>query len=200
MELFAIIIGYIGTGVLFLSYQMPKKKQIVLLQILSISIFTVHFFLLGSYTGAIMNVIALTKTVLYYFENKPWFRNVLFTSVYAIVIFIAGIMTWQGFPSLFPLIAMLVHTFAYNIKKEKWFRLCMFPTSPLWMVYAILTGSIPALIGEILTTTSLLSAIIRYDVLHKEPKPGGLLNLFGKTKKENGPLPSGSGTDTEKES
>ncbi|MBR4467098.1 MAG: YgjV family protein, partial [Clostridia bacterium] len=46
-------------------------------------------------------------------------------------------------------------------------RICMFPTSPLWMVYAILTGSIPALIGEILTTTSLLSAIIRYDILKK---------------------------------
>jgi len=46
----------------------------------------------------------------------------------------------------------------------------MFPTSPLWMVYAVLTGSVPALIGEILTTVSLLSAIIRYDVLKLEPK------------------------------
>ena len=167
MEIAAKIIGYIGTGVLFLSYQMPRKKQIVLLQILSISIFTVHFFLLGGYTGAIMNLIALTKTVLYYFENRPWFKNVLFTCVYAAVILVAGILTWQGFPSLFPLLAMLVHTLAYNVKKEKWFRICMFPTSPLWMVYAILTGSIPALIGEILTTTSLLSAIIRYDILQK---------------------------------
>ena len=200
MEVFAKIIGYIGTGVLFLSYQMPKKKQIVLLQILSISIFTVHFFLLGSYTGAIMNLIALTKTVLYYFENKPWFRNTLFTAVYAIIIFVAGIVTWQGFPSLFPLIAMLVHTFAYNIKQEKWFRLCMFPTSPLWMVYAILTGSIPALIGEILTTTSLLSAIIRYDVLHKEPKPGGLFSLFRKPEEEKGSEPAETGTDSESQS
>ena len=170
METAAAIIGYVGTGVLFLSYQMPKKRQIVLLQIMSISIFTVHFFMLGGVTGAVMNLIALSKTVLYYFENKPWFRNVLFTAFYAIVILTAGIATWQGLPSLFPLLAMLLHTGAYNIKKEKWFRLCMFPTSPLWMVYAILTGSVPALIGEILTTTSLLSAIIRYDVLKKEPK------------------------------
>ena len=170
METVAKIIGYVGTGVLFLSYQMPKKRQIVLLQILSISIFTVHFFLLGSYTGAVMNLIALTKTVLYYFENRPWFRNVLFTATYAIVITTAGIATWQGLPSLFPLLAMLLHTFAYNIKQEKPFRLCMFPTSPLWMVYAILTGSVPALIGEILTTVSLLSAIVRYDVLKREPK------------------------------
>ena len=170
METAAMIIGYFGTGILFLSYQMPRKRQIVLLQIVSISIFTLHYFLLGGYTGAIMNLIALSKTVLYYFENKPWFKNVLFSVIYTVIIVITGIITWQGYQSVFPITAMLVHTFAYNIKKEKWFRIFMFPTSPLWMVYAILTGSIPAIIGEILTTTSMISAIIRYDVLHHEKK------------------------------
>ena len=166
----AMIIGYVGMGLLFLSYQMPKKKQIIVLQIAAISIFTVHYFMLGGYTGANMNIIALTKTVLYYFEDRPWFKNVLFSAFYAVVIIIAGVLSWQGYESIFPILAMLVHTAAYNIKKEKWFRLSMFPTSPLWMVYAILTGSTPALIGEILTTSSMVSAIIRYDILHRGQK------------------------------
>jgi len=165
VELAAKIIGYFGTAMLFLSFQMPKKKQIVLFQIVAVSIFTVHYFMLGGYTGATMNVIGLSKIVLYYFEDRPWFRNALYTAIYTVVIVIAAVLTWQDISSLFPLLAMIIHTFAYNIKNEKWLRIAIFPTSPLWMVYAILNGSVPALIGEILTTTSIITAIIRYDVL-----------------------------------
>jgi len=175
-----MIIGYFGMGILFLSYQMPKKRQIVVLQIAAISIFTAHYFLLGGYTGAIMNLIALSKTVLYYFENKPWFKNVLFTAVYLVIISVTGVLTWQGYRSVFPIIAMFVHTLAYNVKNEKWFRICMFPTSPLWMAYAVMTGSTPAFIGEVLTTTSMLSAIIRYDVLKLKPRAAA-----NKTEDEN---------------
>lgn len=183
-EIIAQVIGFVGTGILFLSYQMPKKKQIVFCQILSISIFTAHYLLLGVWTGAMMNAIALVKTVLYYFDDRVWFgktQRILFTILFSAVILAAGIWTWQDWTSVLPLLAMLINTLAYNIRKEKWFRLCMFPTSPLWLVYNLLNHSIPGLIGEILTTISIISAIIRYDILHQEPKKG---NLFGFKKKE----------------
>lgn len=169
-QLFAQIIGYVGTCVLFMSYQMPKKRMIVALQVVSISIFTIHFSILGAWTGALMNAIALEKTVLYLFENEKWFKNKLFTIVFTIAVLVTGILTWDDWASVLPLIAMIINTLAYNLKKERHFRLGMFPCSPLWMAYAIHTGSIPALIGEILTTTSTIVAIIRYDVLGREKK------------------------------
>ena len=169
-KLFAQIIGYIGTCILFMSYQMPKKRMIVTLQVMSISIFMVHYAILGAWTGALMNGIALVKTVLYLFENEKWFKNALYTVLFTAAVITAGIFTWEDWASILPLIAMVINTLAYNFKKERYFRLGMFPCSPLWMAYAIHTGSIPALIGEILTTTSTIVAIIRYDVLGKEKK------------------------------
>ncbi|MBO4501964.1 MAG: YgjV family protein, partial [Clostridia bacterium] len=73
MEIAAQIIGFFGTGMSFLSFLMPKKKLIIIFQVIAVGSFTLHYFLLGGYTGAIMNVIALSKIALYYFENKPWF-------------------------------------------------------------------------------------------------------------------------------
>ncbi|MBO4860349.1 MAG: YgjV family protein [Clostridia bacterium] len=170
MEIAAQIIGFFGTGMSFLSFLMPKKKLIIIFQVIAVASFTLHYFLLGGYTGAIMNVIALSKIALYYFENKPWFKNVLFTCIYLAVIVVTAVFTWQDISSLFPLLAMIIHTLVYNIKSEKWLRIGLFPASLLWMVYAIMKGSIPALIGEILNTSSIIAAFIHYDILKKGPK------------------------------
>ncbi len=173
---FAQCVGFLGTAILFVSYQMPVKKNILLMQIISASVFSVHYLLLGSftgsYTGMVMNIIGVFRTLLFYFEDKKWFKRYAFTAFFLAVIIYIGIDSWKNIFSLFPILGMVDSTICLNIKKEKWFRICNFPGSPLWLIYGIYSHSYSGIIGEIITMTSIIIAIIRYDVLKQDKKRG----------------------------
>ncbi|MFA6730663.1 MAG: YgjV family protein [Eubacteriales bacterium] len=162
-------IGFFGTAVMFISYQMPKKSKILLFQILAAAAFSLHFALLagysGSYTGMVMNIIALARCVLFYFENKPFFKPKTFTALILTAIFIVGGVTYKNIFSIFPILGMTISTLCLNIKKEKWFRIFNLPGSPLWMTYNIYSRSFPGILGEIINMSSLIIAIIRYDII-----------------------------------
>jgi hypothetical protein len=68
------------------------------------------------------------------------------------------------------MLGMVDSTLCLNIKKEKWFRICNFPGSPLWLTYGIYSRSYSGIIGETITMTSIIIAIIRYDILHLDKK------------------------------
>ena len=55
MELAAQIVGFCGTAGLFISYQQNTKNRILLFQIIGITMFTLHFFLLSAWSGCMMN-------------------------------------------------------------------------------------------------------------------------------------------------
>lgn len=174
LRIFAQGIGFVGTAVLFVAFQMPEKKKILFFQIISITIFALHYFMLGlytgNYTGMVMNIVAMVRTTLFYFEDKKWFRPYLFTGIFLFIIIYIGIDTWKNIYSLFPIIAMVDSTICLNIKKEKYFRIFNFPGSPLWLVYGIYSRSYSGIIGEICTMISIIIAIIRYDILHMDKK------------------------------
>jgi hypothetical protein len=121
----------------------------------------------------VMNIIGLFRTLLFYFENKKWFRPYIFTTVFLSIFIYIGVSTWSDIYSLFPILAMVDSTLCLNIKKEKWFRIFNFPASPLWVVYGIYSRSYPEIIGESVAMVSIIIAIIRYDVLHLDKKNNG---------------------------
>ena len=71
MELAAQIVGFCGTAGLFISYQQNTKNRILLFQILGITMFTLHFFLLSAWSGCMMNLLGIGRALLYaYTEQK----------------------------------------------------------------------------------------------------------------------------------
>ena len=69
------LIGLFGLAMAMLSYQMKTQKQIVMIQIISWSFFTVHFYLLGAYTGALLNLIGAIRSVVFANKDKKWGRS-----------------------------------------------------------------------------------------------------------------------------
>ena len=185
LKFIAQSVGFFGTAILFISFQMPVKKKILFLQIISASVFSVHYLMLGfftgSYTGMVMNIIGMVRTLLFYYEDKKWFRRYPFTVFFLALIIYIGIDTWKNIYSLFPMLAMIDSTICLNIKKEKWFRIFNFPGSPLWLTYGIYSNSYSGIVGEIFTMTSIIIAIIRYDILHQDKKQSKR-KFFGKEK------------------
>lgn len=80
---------------------------------------------------------------------------------------ISGIFTWQGPTSLLVTAAMILNTFSFSFTNPKLVRSTILVSSPLMLIYNILTGSIGGIINEICVEISSVVGLLRYDVKKK---------------------------------
>jgi len=162
------LIGLFGLASSMLSYQMKTQKKIVLIQIISCSFFTVHFYLLGAYTGAMLNFIAAARSIVFANKDKKWGKSNWWIVFFSIVCIVAVGFTWENALSLMPMAGMVLTTISWGIENARLVRAISLPSSPLWMVYNAVTGSAAGVLTEAFVMVSIISAMIRLDI----PKKG----------------------------
>ncbi len=177
LNLIAQIIGFGGTALTIIAYQQNKRKNILLCTVISASLFTVHFILLGAYTGAIMNFFAGLRSLVFMNNTKKWAKSKIWVAVFMIIYTVACIATWDKWYSVLPLIAMLLTTVSNWLQSEKKIRFLTFPNSPCWLIYNILNGSVAGIITEIFVMSSLIIAIIRFDLRKPKNKKEAVANV-----------------------
>ena len=161
------IIGFVAMGIIVASYQQKSHKNILTFQMVSGLLFTVHYILLGAYTGAVMNLLGAFRSLVYASRGKKWASSVIWPTVFSIGFLISGILTWDNIFSVFPLIAMLMSSVVLWIEQPKINRMFSLPTSTCWLIYNIKTLSYPGIITEIFVLTSIVIGIIRLDIKKK---------------------------------
>lgn len=163
-NLLAQLIGFGGTVLTIIAYQQNKRKRILGCTVISAALFAIHYIILGAYTGAIMNVLAGTRSLVFMNNTKKWAKSKIWVVVFMLIYIVACIATWDKWYSVLPLIAMLLTTVSNWFQSEKKIRFLTFPSSPCWLVYNILNGSVAGIITEIFVMSSLIIAIIRFDL------------------------------------
>lgn len=165
-----IITQIIGIAAMFFSvfsFQMNKHKHIMLMQILATSLFGLQYFLLGAYTGMAVDIVATVRGIIFYNRDKKWAQNKLWIVLFALTFIISGIFTWQGTASLLVIVAMILNTFSFSFTNPKLVRSTILVSSPLMLIYNIITGSIGGIINEICVEISSVIGLVRYDVKKK---------------------------------
>ena len=81
---------------------------------------------------------------------------------------VVGIFTYQNWISLLMMAAMALNTVSFSFTKPKLVRTTILISSPLLLVYNILTGSIGGVINKLFTEISSVVGIIRYDIKKKD--------------------------------
>ena len=169
MELVAQIIGIVALACAVTSFQQKTHKYILAFQIASTSLFIAHYALLGAYTGAILNAVAMIRTVIFINKDKVWARNIAWLIVFCVVSIATGYFTWDGgVISILPVLGMLFTTVAFWIKTPKYVRMTAFPSSPLWLVYNVSNGAWGGAVTEIINMISIIVAMIRLDFKKKK--------------------------------
>ncbi len=158
------IVGFIALVFAMVSYQMKTQKKIVLIQIISCTLFAVHFLMLNAYTGALMNLIAAVRSVVFVNKDKKWGRSSWWIVFFSIVCVVAVGFTWEGALSLMPMAGMVLTSVAWGIENASLVRLISLPSSPLWIVYNIICGSTAGVLTEMFVMISIITAIIRLDL------------------------------------
>lgn len=162
------IIGFVAMAIIVASYQQKSHKNILTFQMVSGLLFTVHYIMLGAYTGAVMNLLGAVRSLVYSNRGKKWSSSILWPICFSIAFLISGILTWDNVFSVFPLIAMLMSSVVLWIEQPKINRILSLPTSSCWLIYNIKTLSYPGIITEIFVLSSIIIGIIRLDIKKKK--------------------------------
>lgn len=161
-----------GFALLFMIISLLQKKRIPLIIYNSIGtiFFSLQFFFLSAYAGAIINIIGLLKNIIYIFKGKnkyisSWATPITFSGI----ILISSIFTFDGLWSLLPAVAALVNVYATWFDLTKHIKYLLLVMSALWIVYDIVTLAYVGLFADVvLVFINIFSLIYIERNIHKK--------------------------------
>ena len=164
------IIGLIGTVAILIGMQQKKYDRVVLCKITNEFTAAVHYLLLGGYTGMAINLASIVSNSVYWYRIKHNKSNRVFQIIFGIGFAAVGVLSWQGFISIFVIVSKCLSSASLGIKNTRVIRLINLITNPCWIVYNVYMGSIAGVVTDTLVTASVVIAVIRLDILKRGEK------------------------------
>ena len=164
-------IGLLALLFVILSFQKNKRVTLLLFMLTGLVLFVAHYSLLRAWTGALMNLIeAVVVFVAYKKETKSWAKHKSWLYIFIFLFITAGIFTSKTLIGFFPVLAQIFGTVAVWQKNPRAIRFIMLAPRPLWFVYNFVVGSYAGMIAEIFILLSVVTGIVRFDILGKATK------------------------------
>lgn len=192
MKIIIQMIGYAAMACSIWSFQQNEHKKIIRLQLMANSLFTVQYFLLGAFSGAVLNLLAVLRAIVFYNHGKKWADARWWPAVFCLAFAIFGAATYtlpvtirpivpftwlsehaalvEAVLPLLPAVAMIINTFSFAARNPAVTRLTILFSSPGWVIYSFISGSYGGFFNECFVILSALAAIFRYDILHRKAR------------------------------
>lgn len=176
------LVGVCGAACSVSSFQSNRRKFLLIMQIVSCSIWMTHYTLLAlvlgesSWTGCVLNVVCATRAAIFYFNDKPWAKSRLWLWFYLALtlgvtfatspalraVFTGSGLTFDAVMNFLPALGLGLTTVAFWVKDTRITRVLMLINSPCWMIYNLYSGSYVGFITEVCLTGSVIIAMLRY--------------------------------------
>ena len=169
MYIAAQIVGLFGVITFLLSYQLKKRKNIILVNSISSFLYVLQYILLGAFEGAAIDLLSAISTVTANNKDKKFIEKhfKIIIVVLNLLILIAGLALYKNIFSLFPIVGAMLQSSAFWITSEKRIRQVSFLSTPFWLIYNLVSHAYGPTIGSILCMISIGTAIYRYDIAPK---------------------------------
>ena len=160
----AQIFGLLALSVKVVGIQFKKKANILLLTIVSATLFTINYILLNAWSAAVICTVGAVVVLTIFLLEKRKKRKI---SWLIVLIFVAlEIIPWaffyQDWYDVLPLIGTLLWLTSMLQRDEnrlRWFLIVNFIP---WMIYGIITATYTAMLADVFSVTSTVIALIRY--------------------------------------
>jgi hypothetical protein len=157
-------IGIVSLLFFVFSFQAKSRSNILYLHIFSMILYAIHFSLLAAWTAVAMVSLNAIKSYTFSFrENKKWIKGNFLLYLFLILFWILGILTWEGYHSLFVILALNFVTLSHWSKSTKKLKLIFMLSIPLWIAYDIYVGSYAGIIFEVVLLFSIVIGLWRFD-------------------------------------
>lgn len=173
LDLIAQIIGLCAMAFNILSYQQKTRLGAIAFQLGGALLFSVNFFLLGAYVGAILNAVAAVRALVFINKEKlhadqpAWLIGFVITYIlsYALTFTLFGKepTALNFIVEFLPVIGMTATTISFRLTDAKAIRKYGLISSPSWLIYNLVSFSVGAIICEILSLCSIIIGILRFD-------------------------------------
>ena len=166
METAALFTGLAAVFIYLISYQFPKRKAIIACNVVSRVLYVLQYLLLLAFEGAAMDLSAIPSSVFAARKHTPFvekYKIFVITGVNGFIIGI-GILVWQNWLSLVPVVGVLLETNALWLTQEKHIRFVSLLSLPFWLFYNLHCGAYGSALGNILAILSIILAMVRYDI------------------------------------
>ena len=163
-------IGLLGSLIVILAVQFNNRKLILLAQAAACVLWIIHYGLLGAMTAVFTNFVSFGRSVVFYNNDKRWAKSDLWLWLFIVLFAANSLLTWEGWRSILPGVAMSLTTGALWTKKPSRMRLLYLINSPFWLTYDLLTGSYSCAVVEVCALVSYVVAVVRFDRKKNDPE------------------------------
>lgn len=164
LSLVTQLFGYIAVAILFISFQVNNRKNILGLLVLGMVFLGTHQFLLGAFAGAIANSLTIIRNITFRHKNDSQIlKHFIWPYVFSAILVSTSLLFWQGWHSLLPALAVTASTFALWADDTKTIRILSLIGPILWLPYAFMIESIPTVLIQIVIISSIVIAMLRFD-------------------------------------
>ena len=142
----AQIIGVVAVAVSCIIFLGRKRRTILLCKFTADVLWFCHYFLIGAYSGAALNVLALGRESIFYNKEKKWASHRFWLYLIMALTIASCILTWEGPISLLPMIGSCCAVVSFWCTKPIHIRLMAIPAQVLWLIYGTIHFSLPSFI------------------------------------------------------
>lgn len=162
-EIVGQVTSIIGMILTIASFQMKTRKRIIIFQTAGSSFFLMSYFLLGSWTGVYMNIVYLSRNVVFYYrKDKEWAKSRWWLVVFLAGAILAGVLGFSSTIDILPIFGAIFATVAMYMPHENMLRVLNLLASPCWLVYNINLPSTGGIICEAFNMVSVVIGLFRY--------------------------------------
>lgn len=156
------ILGIVAVILGFITYQMRSPKALLIVNMITCGVFCAHYLLIGAISGFALNAVGMIRNVVYTNRDKKFFASPAWPYIFAVIMFIAGILTWQDWRSVLMVCALVINSVCLSLKNAQHIRYSLLITCPLVMIYDVLLHSYGGIIYEGMSIVSAVIGIVRF--------------------------------------
>ena len=145
-----------------ISFQFKERKKLVACLLVSCTLISAHFMLLGHWTAAFLGLVAALR-----FTTSLFSTSKKLMGLFIIATMVIAIVTYDGLLTILGCSGGLFGTVASFCKEDKLLRQLMLIGTSLWIVHNFLAGSPGAVLMEIIFISSNLVGYFRFYIRPK---------------------------------
>lgn len=170
----AQILGFVPLALSWFIFRARSRKGSIALKSVSDGFSAVHFFMLGQWTGCAINCINTVRGTLFYQKGRRKWASGLFLPIgFCLVTIAFSCLSWTGAESLLPMLGSCLAVVGYWQTSQRWLRRFNFAGIFLWLIYGFITLSVPTVVGNIISLSSITVSEIRDARADRETKANG---------------------------
>lgn len=169
------IIYYIGQGLGivaiilgFVTYQMKTREQLLFIQIATTICFSIHYLMIGAYSGLALNCVGTVRNIAYYYVGQKGSVDRRWAIAFSLIMGTIGILSWQDWYSVFVVLGLVINSFCMSFAKPQNIRKSIFVTSPLVLIYDVFVLSVGGIVYESVAIISAFVGTLRNRMAPKE--------------------------------